>query len=96
MERLRSLRLLLGPVLLCAVLLVGCADRGTELEFVDDVRHTYPELSVSRVSTDELVSLGRHACRATGLGTADRRQLEDLGIAEDALRQLAQPLCPSR
>lgn len=90
----RSLVPLATVLALVAVGCGGTSDR--ELEFLDQVRTAYPELSAADVSDERLLALASATCSPSALSPAEVAQLERLGVGRSKFEELALPLCPTR
>jgi len=82
---------------LLALVAAGCGGpSGPELEFLDQVRTDYPELSARRASDEQLLSLAAATCSPSALSPDQVAELARLGIDRTAFETLALPLCPTR
>jgi len=90
----RSLVPLALVAALCATGCGGSPDQ--ELEFLDQVRNAYPELSVQQASDELLLELGAATCSPSALSPAQVSELRRLGVDRTRFDSLAMPLCPTR
>lgn len=90
----RSLVPLALVAALCATGCSGSSDQ--ELEFLDQVRNAYPELSVEQASNELLLELANATCSPSALSPAQVAELGRLGVDRTRFEALALPLCPTR